>query len=97
VHVICLALASFHLGTSCVRWEGRHAFFWRDFHRVGYVYIVSFVSGWPSLYVKVKRAENLRKVWYEGVGIKIENPMTKERRKVRQQQLNLFAPTNISL
>ena len=34
----------------------------------------------------------LRKVWYEGVGIKIEN----ERRKV-QRQLILFAPTNISL
>ena len=51
------------------------------------------MSGWPSLYFR--RAENLHKVWYEGVGIKIENPMTNKRRKVRQQQLNLFEPTNI--
>jgi hypothetical protein len=29
-----------------------------------------------------RRAENLRKVWYEGVGIKIKNLMTNERRKV---------------
>jgi hypothetical protein len=35
-------------------------------------------------------------VWYEGVGIKIENLLTNERRKV-QKQLILFAPTNILL
>ena len=29
-----------------------------------------------------RRAKNLRKVWYECVGIKIKNPMTNERRKV---------------
>ena len=29
-----------------------------------------------------RRADNLRKVWYEGVGIKIKNLMTNERRKV---------------
>jgi hypothetical protein len=54
-----------------------------------------FCSGlWKSL-----RREGiiLRKVWYEGVGIKIENLLTNERRKVRQRHLILFAPTNISL
>jgi hypothetical protein len=54
-----------------------------------------FCSGlWQSL-----RREGiiLRKVWYEGVGIKIENKLTNKRRKVRQRQLILFAPTNISL
>jgi hypothetical protein len=29
----------------------------------------------------------LRKVWYEGVGIKIENKLIIERRKVRQREL----------
>ena len=37
-------------------WEGRHAFIWCDFHRVGHGYIVSLVSGWPrSLYIEERR------------------------------------------
>ena len=58
------------------------------------MYSFSYVGLAKSL---LRRAENLHKVWYEGVGIKIKNPMTNKRRKVRQQHLNLFEPTNISL